>query len=285
MSINAMKLMLAYGGTVHADAAIDDLLRAGLPHEGRAWVVSVADAPAETSLPPADEVSIFGSGLSTTRLEATIDLVRQERARLRSEARSNSESGAERFRSIFPGWRVSRHAVLGEPANELLRLAGRFKPDLVVLGSTSRGTISRLFFGSVHERVVAAATITVRIARRDAVEDAARPIELVVGYSSPAESIKISRAAELRSWPAGSTAYVFNTGTADESLAANLRSRGLDVRTHSFEGDLASVLLQCAKEQRADAIIVADPSVDGATLTETARRLIAEAECSVEVVW
>jgi nucleotide-binding universal stress UspA family protein len=280
-----MKLMLAYGGTAQSDAAIDDLLRAGLPLEGRAWVVSVADAPAETSLPPTDEVSIFGSGLSTTRLEATLDLVQQERSRLRSEARTNSQNGAERFRSIFPGWRVSRHAALGEPAKELLRLAGRFKPDLVVLGSTSRGTISRLFFGSVHEKVVGAATITVRIARRDTVEDAASPVELVVGYGSPVESTKISRAADLRSWPAGSTAYVFNTGVADESLAANLRSRGLDVRTHSFEGDLASVLLQSAKEQKADAMIVADPSVDGATLTETARRLITEAECSVEVVW
>ena len=285
MSINAMKLMIAYGGTAQADAAIDDLLRAGLPHEGRAWVVSIADAPSDRSLPPTDDVSVLGSGLSTSRLEATLDLVRQERSRLRREARTTAENGAARFRSLFPNWRVYPHAAMGEPAKALLRLTGRFRPDLVVLGSTSRGTISRLFFGSVHEKIVAAATITVRIARRDAVEDAAGPVELVIGYSSPVEATKISRAAELRSWPVGSTAYVFNTGVSDDGLAANLRSRGLDVRTHSFEGDLSSVLLQCAKEQRADSIVVADPTVDGATLTDVARQLITEAECSVEVVW
>jgi hypothetical protein len=38
-----MKVLIAYDGSSYADAALDDLRRAGLPREGEALVVSVGD--------------------------------------------------------------------------------------------------------------------------------------------------------------------------------------------------------------------------------------------------
>ena len=38
-----MKILIAYDGSSHADAALDDLRRAGLPQEAEALVISAAD--------------------------------------------------------------------------------------------------------------------------------------------------------------------------------------------------------------------------------------------------
>jgi hypothetical protein len=40
---NRMKILIAYDGSIHADAALDDLGRACLPREAEALVISVAD--------------------------------------------------------------------------------------------------------------------------------------------------------------------------------------------------------------------------------------------------
>ena len=40
---DGMRVLIAYDGSAHADAALDDLRRAGLPREAEAQLVSVAD--------------------------------------------------------------------------------------------------------------------------------------------------------------------------------------------------------------------------------------------------
>ena len=59
---NRMKLLIAYEGSICANAAIEDLLRAGLPREVEALVISVADVwlpvgdePIDLSIP--EEIS------------------------------------------------------------------------------------------------------------------------------------------------------------------------------------------------------------------------------------
>ncbi|MCE3240603.1 MAG: hypothetical protein K0Q83_1110, partial [Deltaproteobacteria bacterium] len=51
------KLLIGYDGSEHADAAIDDLQRAGLPQDVEAIVLSVADA----FLPPTVDPKDWGS--------------------------------------------------------------------------------------------------------------------------------------------------------------------------------------------------------------------------------
>ena len=51
------KLLIGYDGSGHADAAIDDLQRAGLPQDVEAIVLTVADA----FLPPTVDPKDWGS--------------------------------------------------------------------------------------------------------------------------------------------------------------------------------------------------------------------------------
>ncbi|HUM16291.1 MAG TPA: universal stress protein [Candidatus Nitrosotalea sp.] len=55
--------------------------------------------------------------------------------------------------------------VEGDPADEILKLGRRWRPDLIVIGTHGRGGVSRFFMGSVAEDVVRRASrpvLTVR---------------------------------------------------------------------------------------------------------------------------
>lgn len=53
-----------------------------------------------------------------------------------------------------PRVRVTHRLLTGDPAAEILRLAGEVKAGLVVLGTHGRGALGRLLMGSVAEAVV-----------------------------------------------------------------------------------------------------------------------------------
>ncbi len=50
--------------------------------------------------------------------------------------------------------RVDAKFVEGDPAREILRLAGEIKPELIVMGTHGRTGLARLLMGSVAEEVV-----------------------------------------------------------------------------------------------------------------------------------
>jgi nucleotide-binding universal stress UspA family protein len=85
--------------------------------------------------------------LETIELERTISLWRDEAGRV---------SG-----------RPVRSAVLvGEPAAEVVRFVREHGIDVLVIGTHGRRGLSRLFLGSVAERIVRAAPCAVLVARR-----------------------------------------------------------------------------------------------------------------------
>lgn len=161
-----MKIMIAYDGSVYADAAIDDLRHAKLPSEGDATVVSVADI-SKTSVTNSSDLGIAGRYVPTRLLEETIDLARKEKARARNTAVKLAIQGGKRVLSNLPGWRVRNQIALGNPAEELLKKAGEIKPDLIVLGSHGRSAIGRFFLGSVSQEVAEKATCPVRVAGKN----------------------------------------------------------------------------------------------------------------------
>src|SRR5690606_13617820 len=57
------------------------------------------------------------------------------------------------------------HARIGEPAEEILRLADEARADVVVVGTHGRSGIDRLLLGSVAERVVRHAGCPVLVMR------------------------------------------------------------------------------------------------------------------------
>jgi nucleotide-binding universal stress UspA family protein len=93
----------------------------------------------------------------------------------------------DRFRSPDPGVRVEHRVVEGDPAEEILRQAGRTRCDLIVMGTHARTGLGSLFLGSVAQEVLRNApcpVVTVKTPRRAGRPPAAEPA--VTGTSAAA---------------------------------------------------------------------------------------------------
>jgi len=207
-----MKLLIAYDGSQCAGAALNDLRRAGLPGETEAMVVSVADG----WQPPGSDVAVAVEMVAPpVRLAGARGIETEERAL------KLAEQAAQWLRGQFPGWRVSAAACHGAPLWGILKQAGTFKPDLIVVGSHGRSALGRMVLGSVSQRVATEAACSVRIARGLFAEDVAPP-RLVVGVDGSEQSnLAVRRVAE-RAWPAGTAVHV--VAFADVVSAALLSS-------------------------------------------------------------
>ena len=88
-----MKLLLAYDGSAHAEAALASLLRCGLPRTGEALTACVADEgwPVVRGAATAQHAEGFASSWS-------------ERV---NEAEKLAQLAADRFQEAFPEWTVT----------------------------------------------------------------------------------------------------------------------------------------------------------------------------------
>src|SRR5688500_17114771 len=143
-----MKVMIAYDGSAYADAALDDLRRAGLPREAEALIVSVGDGLVSAYSPVAE---VAGTAMPFGRATSAIAVAREQAAHLLAEARAFSAQARLRVLSYFPGWEVRTKVLEGSPSRELLRQAERWQPDLVVAGSQGRSALARFLLGSVSK--------------------------------------------------------------------------------------------------------------------------------------
>src|SRR4030095_997605 len=100
-----MRILVAYDGSANADAAIDDLLHAGLPRQGEALVVSVAHR-GWPEKPGSAEEGPFDSPWAATMKDVT----------------ALAERGKSRVQSHLPGWAVFSEGLWGNPAKALLKM-------------------------------------------------------------------------------------------------------------------------------------------------------------------
>src|SRR5690606_16292681 len=149
--VNIMKILVAYDGSKHAEAALDDLARAGLPASGEFLAVSVAEvwlpAPGEDEDPDA---------ATNPYIER---LVKERRARSQKvvEGAEHLAAGAaERLSNILPGWKAASRATYGSAAWALLDIAGEYDPDLIVVGSQGLSAVSQDLLGIVALQVAGA---------------------------------------------------------------------------------------------------------------------------------
>lgn len=63
------------------------------------------------------------------------------------------------------GYSAESHVLVGDPATELQAAAARFSSDLIVVGATGLGALSRFFLGSVSTRVVQESLCTTLVVR------------------------------------------------------------------------------------------------------------------------
>jgi nucleotide-binding universal stress UspA family protein len=308
--------MIAYDGSAYADAALDDLRRAGLPREAEALIVSVGDGLVRTYSPIAE---VAGTALTSLRVTSVIAAAREQAARLLAEARGFAEQARGRVLSYFLGWKVRTEVLEGSPSRELLRKTERWQPDLAVVGSHGRSSLGRFFLGSVSKALTADARCSVRVGRRGVEKGVEAPPRIIVGVDGSPGAARAVRTVGVRAWPAGTVVrlVVVDDGSGparladirprleelftgfDEGPPVNARlmaegarvvllDEGLSASVEIRQGDPRHVLIDEAREWAADSIFVGAHGLgrlDGRSgLGSVSAALVTNAACSVEVV-
>ena len=309
-----MKLLVSYDGSACAEAAIDDLVRAGLPDDGQAIVLSIA----EVWLPPpgADEKA---TGIKLDAATERIIENHRRKAKKEIEAASALANRAkERLQLILPQWEIAAEASYGSPAWEIITRAAKFNPDLIVAGSHGRSAISRLFLGSISQKVLTEAHCSVRVARGRVEVDPA-PSRIIIGYDDSLGAKAAVKAVAARKWRAETevrlvtatdpihpsliekiippTAHMIEEVNEDERKWAEkvaekamktLRKSGLKASFHIHPGNPKRILVEEAEKWHADCIFVGANAfgsrLERFLLGSTSASVAAHAHCSVEVV-
>ncbi|HCX30001.1 MAG TPA: hypothetical protein DHU55_09580 [Blastocatellia bacterium] len=310
-----MKILIAYDGSECAEAALDDLQRAGLPLEAEAQIISVA----EVWLPPAPPSSSeIVEQARQVKVPADLKSVYAKGCAAAKEALSAAERARERVITNFPQWGVSADSACGSPAWELVFKADQWKPDLVVVGSHGRTALGRFVLGSVSQRVLTEARCSVRIAR-GRVEEPDSPVRIIVGIDGSPGSEEAVRAVAARTWPPNSEVKLIIVDdplvpaivgdiipplaeTIEEShaedrvqaekmlaqSAAILSGAAIKVTTEIRQGDPKKELPQAAEDWGADCIFVGSAGfsnrLERFVLGSISAAVAARAHCSVEVV-
>jgi len=304
-----MKILIAYDGSDCANAALDDLPRAGLPRVAEALMLSVA----EVFLPP--------SSSPAPALPAEVPVAVQrawaQATYAVDEARALAQHARTQLLRSFPTWEVQAEACADSPAWAAVKKADTWQPDLLVVGSHGRSALGRFVLGSVSQKILTEARCAVRVGRSHRQTHAA-PVRLLIGIDGSPDAAAAVGAVAAREWPVGSavrlvtaldarmcTALAFKqlpgqTGTkmrdADahgwmskmlDAMATPLHTRGLAVSSVIREGDPKHVLLDEAEHWEADGLFVGARGlsrVERFLLGSVSAAVAARAPCSVEVV-
>ena len=311
-----MKILIAYDGSSCAEAALDDLVRAGLPEAGEFLVMSVA----EVWLPPENIRQQWEAENPDSDYLNEINLKHDEKnKKVVAECETLANHAATRLRQMFPGWTVSAEATSGSPAWEVLTKADNFKPDLIVAGSQGRSALGRFFLGSISQKVLTEAHCSVRVAR-GRVEVDPTPVRIVIGFDGSQGAQATVEAVAKRHWrEASEFRLVIATDQAApssfdrfvpptavkwaedamksevewmEKLAApalqTLIDAGCAATLQTVAGNPKKVLIEEAERWHADAIFVGanrfGSRIERFLLGSVSAAVAARAHCSVEVV-
>lgn len=306
-----MKIIIAYDGSDSANAALDDLERAGLASDAEVLVMSLADVFVP---PPIDEVD-------NTFPMYVPDGVRRahERAQLKlNQAEALAKRASDQVKSVFPSWQVRYEAQADSPAWALIRTADRWRPELIVMGAHGHSVFGgRLILGSISQRVLYEARCSVRIARSSEKKGPA-PVRLLIAVDNSPDSKAAVDAVGARQWPKGTevgllavvdTVMAINPNAAGpsamkwievgdeknwdqvreifEPAAEKLRSAGLHTEVLIRRGSPSDQIVEEAKTWGADCIFVGAKGtrgIDRLLLGSVSSAVSARAHCSVEVV-
>jgi nucleotide-binding universal stress UspA family protein len=285
-----MRVLVAYDGSACAEAALDNLGRAGLPADARVKVLSVF----ESWLPPP-----YG-----------LDIV--DHVDLEKECLAMSRRGAERLAVMAPGWEVKAGWDAGSPATSIIDNADGWGADLVVVGSHGRTAVGQLLFGSVSQKTLHEARCSVRVSRGRRVEPGL-PVRLIIGIDGSVGAAAAVEAVAARDWPADSEARIVNAtwalppsspphagGTfiewvvgektrikkAIDELIGKLEAAGLKADALVKEEEPKRLLISEAEDWGADCIFVGARGLGGVgrfLLGSVSSSVAARAPCSVEV--
>ncbi len=291
-----MKVMIGYDGSKFAEAAIKDVYRAGLPQNSEILIVSVLDLSAIK--PSVSEFDLFS--LASRRASMVIDRAKIYHRKEIERVKKDSAQAAERLRARFPEWKIRSEVLYGKPADEILRKASEWHPDLIIVGSHGRSAIGRFFLGSVSQKIAEKAECSVRIVRNNSAKRSA-PTSISAGADGLIAAEKLTRALRRRVWSEQTKLSLIiivddfsaaHPSTLDPKstalflqLAGELRSAGLQVSVEIKGGDPQNVLLTESENRKADAIFVSAAAGDDESfLKGLAAGLITDPDFTVEIV-
>jgi len=108
-----MKILIGYDGSDCAEAALDDVMRAGLPDTAEAHIMSIAEVwlppPPPSSLEIVEEARKAHSPAELQRDFA-------KRCPAAKEALALAHRACERVQTNFPNWKVTADSSCGSPA-------------------------------------------------------------------------------------------------------------------------------------------------------------------------
>ncbi|MDQ3665462.1 MAG: universal stress protein [Acidobacteriota bacterium] len=304
-----MKVLIGYDGSSYADAAVDDLRRAGLPSETEALVVSVANAPI---IPPLASHNVIEKAFVGERVVSIVEHANKQASQVLQQANELALNASGRLKSYFPDWQARGEALAGTPALELMRKAEEWKAELIVVGSQGRSAIGRLILGSVSLQVASESRCSVRIGRRRAEKSDQMEPRILIGLDGSAGGERAVRKVLMRAWPEGTELRILAVDDGDSpitiadvvsisdkhvredtSITASRMiklagARGLIVSAVIKKGDPQRALIAEAREWEADCIVIGsrgfNSTPQGFFASGVSTGLAANAECSIEIV-
>ena len=305
-----MRILIAYDGSTHAEAAIDDLHRAGFAREIEAKIVTVAHGGWPHAKHPNPEDGTFGNPWKATM----------------EEAEALAEKGRGRVQSEFPGWNVTNETLWGDPGKMLLKTVEVWRPDVLVVGSHGRSAAGRMLLGSVAMELIHHAACSVRVIRLPKKQKTG-PVRIILATDGSEYTEAIVHHIVRRSWPSGTEARVvavletlvptapallpalegqtfakepaysiieasdeqerIRLGQVTEAAADRLQAAGLTVSATVIDGDPKHEILAEAERWHADAVFVGARglgAIDRLLLGSVSTALVTHAPFGVEVV-
>jgi nucleotide-binding universal stress UspA family protein len=304
-----MRVLIGYDGSEGAQAAINDLPRAGLPSATEALVFTAVDiaplaaAPVmPAAYPSADpiEASVYPAVAAAEAADLAAHRIAHE--------------GEATLRALFPDWSISSEVSIDAASSGLVTRAAQWNADLLVIGSHGQSRLARLLLGSVSQMVVSHATCSTRVVRAGTPAHSGAP-KLLLGIDTSPHSAMTVEAVSQRTWPSGTHARIVTV--MDSSSAAwfghasrqggaspehdamhwarhavdeavkELVACGLESSSAVLEGDAGSVLLAEAAAWGADCIFLGAKGhsrLEKLLLGSVSSHIASKAHCSVEIV-
>jgi nucleotide-binding universal stress UspA family protein len=282
-----MRILISYDGSYHANAALKDLLRAGLPVEAQAVVMSI---------PKFSLVDKIGRNGGVDAPAISVEEI--------EDAAAMAKQASDIIRENFPAWEVRADLAVGSAVRVVAKKARQWHPSLIVLGLQEGAESGRPYFGDVSQRIAIEAKCSVRVARgiNAQTDEAPRVLLCVDGsrYTGAAVSAVASRA-----WPKGTEVRILTVVNPFDYSIPEFLDKAIE-RAESFhriianeldrtpaftssvvlEGEPEKLILKVADEWRPDSIFIAPHS--GHRLSRflpcgVSGTVVARAKCTVEL--
>lgn len=290
-----MKILIGYDGSECADAALDDLQRAGLPAEAEVVVLTAADV----FIPKEDAEKTFQQDVPHG-----VKLAWERNKHRFEEAETIAAKAGDILQSKFPAWKITPDAQTETPHWAIITKSNEWKPDLIVIGSHGRSALGRMMFGSVSQKVLYESRCSVRIARGREMP-LSTPIRLVVAADGSPDAEAMLDSIVLRNWQKGTQIKLVTVTESFHQYGENpndqmnqisdiqtlagrkLSEAGLEVIPIVQEGDPKSIIVKEAESWNADCIFLGAQGhrfLERILMGSVSSAVAARAFCSVEIV-